>query len=100
MGCYDISSKKISPSFSTKDVADKKGYNWYKMGRATIPQSCDLFFNRAWTIQLPVAYPETIGRTFDVWASLKFTGPMYHPDEKDGDSFMFLDLVILEVVKE
>ena len=99
MGCYDLSSKKASPNFSTKNVADKKDYNWYKMGRATIPQSCDLFFNRAWTIQLPVSYPETIGRTFDVWASLKFTGPMYHPEEKDGESYMYLDLVVLEEVK-
>ncbi|MBQ7650657.1 MAG: DUF4838 domain-containing protein [Victivallales bacterium] len=100
MGCYDLSLKKTSPTFSAKSVADRKGYNWYKMGRATIPQSCDLFFNRAWTIQLPVAYPETIGRTYDVWASLKFTGPMYQPDDKEGESYMFLGLVVLEEVRE
>ena len=100
MGAYNLSQKKTSPTFTTKNVADRKGYNWYKMGRATIPQSCDLYFNRAWTIQLPVSYPETIGRTYDVWASLKFTGPMYQPESQDGESYMHLGLVILEEVKE
>ena len=79
-----------------------KGYEWYKMGRVTLSDRSDLFFNRAWMIQLPVSYSRTLtaGKTFDIWASLKFTGPMYQPDEKDGDSFMYLNLVVLLEVED
>ncbi|MBO4344506.1 MAG: DUF4838 domain-containing protein, partial [Victivallales bacterium] len=98
MGCYDLNFKKTNPWFKMADVSDKHGYNWYKMGRVTVKPRNDLFFNRSWTIQIPISYPETLGRTFDVWASIKFTGPMYHPDEKDGESFIWQDLVILEDV--
>ena len=99
MGCYDRDTKKVPVVSKINTVADKHGYNWYKLERVTVKERNDLYFNRAWTIQLPISYVETIGRTFDVWASLKFTGPMYHPDEKEGESFMYLDLVILEEVK-
>ena len=97
MGCYDLNFKKTSPWFKMATV-DKHGYNWYKLGRVTVKERNNLFFNRSWTIQIPISYPETVGRTFDVWASIKFTGPMYHPDEKDGDSFIWQDMVILEDV--
>ncbi len=99
MGCYDLNFKKTSPLFKMATV-EKHGYNWYKLGRVTVKERNDLFFNRSWTIQIPISYPETLGRTFDVWASIKFTGPMYYPDEKDGDSFIWQDLVILKEVKE
>ncbi len=100
MGRYDLETKKQSPYFSMKTVSEKPGYSWYKMGRVTVGRRDDLFFNRSWTIQIPISYPETLGRTFDVWASIKFTGPMYHTNEKDSESFIWQDLVILEEVKE
>ncbi len=99
MGCYDNDSKKTSSTFKMETIG-KTGYNWYKMGRVDVKKRSDLYFNRSWTIQIPVSFDETVGKSFDVWASLKFTGPMYQPNEKEGDSFMYLDLVILEEVKE
>ena len=99
MGCYDNDTRRTAPIFKMSTI-DKTGYNWYKMGRINVKKRSDLYFNRAWTIQIPISFEETVGNTFDVWASLKFTGPMYHPDEKAGDSFMYLDLVILEKVKD
>ena len=98
MGCYDNDTKRIAP-ISKITAIDRKGYNWYKMGRVKVKKNCDLYFNRAWTIQIPISYEETVGSEYDVWASLKFTGPMYQTEE-NGDSFMYLDLVILEEVKE
>ncbi len=99
MGCYDNDTKRMAPVVKM-DAIGKTGYNWYKMGRVNVAKRSDLYFNRAWTIQIPISYGETVGKTFDVWASLKFTGPMYQPAEKEGDSFMYLDFVILEEVKE
>ncbi len=99
MGCYDSDTKRTAPIVKMDAIA-KTGYNWYKMGRVSVKKRSDLYFNRAWTIQIPISYVETIGQSFDVWASLKFTGPMYHPKEKEGESFMYLDFVILEVVND
>ena len=99
MGCYNFKTKKTNPYFTMKTVAENSGYNWYKMGRLTVKDLDELFFTKSWTIQVLISYPETIGRTFDVWASIKFTGPMYHPDEKEGESFIWHDMVILEEVK-
>ncbi len=98
MGCYDAKNRKAVVEFSMGTVGDSSGYNWYKMGRVTVTEECILYFNRSWTIQVPISYPETMGRTFDVWAELKFTGPMYHPEIKDGESFINLGLVVLEEV--
>ena len=99
MGCYDNDTKRTAPIVKI-DAIGKTGYNWYKLGSVNVKKRSDLYFNRAWTIQIPISCEETVGNTFDVWASLKFTGPMYHPDEKAGDSFMYLDLVILEETKD
>ena len=102
MGCYDVKERKTIQYASFTQLKDGTGYGWYKLGRVTLPERGDLFFNRAWTVQIPVSYPRTLtaGKTFDIWASLKFTGPMYRPEEKEGESYMYLDLVIMEEVKE
>ncbi|MBR4673490.1 MAG: DUF4838 domain-containing protein [Victivallales bacterium] len=101
MGCYNVEAAKTI-KYESFNTVKGKGYEWYKMGRVTLSDRSDLFFNRAWTIQLPVSYPRTLtaGKTFDIWASLKFTGPMYQPDEKDGDSFMYLNFVVLKEVED
>ncbi len=98
MGCYDLAAKKNIASFSMKTVSEKAGYSWYKMGRVTITENCELFFSRAWTTQIHISFPETIGRTYDVWAELKFIGPMYHANQQ-GDSHIFLGLMILAEVQ-
>ena len=95
MGCYDLAAKKNIASFSMKTVSEKAGYTWYKMGRVTMTENCELFFSRAWTTKIQISFPETIGKTFDVWAELKFVGPMYHQNQQ-GDSNIFLGLVVLE----
>ena len=98
MGCYDLTGKKNLSYFSLKEVSDKSGYSWYKMERVTVKENCELFFSRAWTTQVQASSPETIGKTFDVWAALKFTGPMYHKDQQ-GESNIYLGLVALEEVQ-
>ncbi len=97
MGCYDLVGGRNIASRRLNDVFDRTGYSWYSMGHVTIKENCELYFSRAWTTKLQISFPETIGKTFEVWASLKFAGPMYHPNQ-NGDSNVFLGLVVLEEI--
>ena len=94
MGCFDLAAKKSLLATTIDSVSEKSGYSWYKMGRITITENCELFFSRAWTTQIHISVPETIGKTYDVWAELKFVGPMYHQNQQ-SDSHIFLGLVTL-----
>ena len=58
MGCYNVEAAKTI-KYESFNTVKGKGYEWYKMGRVTLSDRSDLFFNRAWTIQLPVSYPRT-----------------------------------------
>jgi hypothetical protein len=45
---------------------------------------------------LNVAPPEFNGKEFEIWASVKFTGPKFFADEQ-GKSYIYIDRVALIV---
>ncbi len=94
MGVYDTETKKL---LASKDFAKPlgKGYNWYKFdGSVTLPKQGYIFMTRSWTTQLSVTLSEFSGKEFEIWASVKFTGPKFFNDSQ-GKSYIYIDRVIL-----
>ncbi|MBO4620011.1 MAG: DUF4838 domain-containing protein [Victivallales bacterium] len=97
MGYFDRTTAKTEPVTFFEPMPEEPGYGWYCLGRVKFSKRCDLFFTRAWSVQVPFAYPEITDRTFEVWASIKFTGPMYRPGQP-GDNCIYIGLVLLKEV--
>ncbi|MBO4620830.1 MAG: hypothetical protein J5654_12060, partial [Victivallales bacterium] len=94
LGFYDVGNRK-SLGIIQFDKPVGSGYNWYRLpGTVRVPKDGTLYLTRAWTTQLRVAYPELIGRDFEVWASVKFTGPKFLADSTDKN-YVFVDRVAL-----
>ncbi len=94
-GVYDGTLKK---SLGGGQVAKPEGpgYHWYRICQTTLTPDAYLWLTRAWTTQLKIAnyLLDLEGREFEIWVSVKFTGPMFQPDAQ-GDSFIWIDRVIL-----
>jgi len=87
-GLYDTRTKMVSGGTPIKneDVTGP-GYNWYKMGTYIIGQNHYLYFFWSCIIQLDVfdLYDINVhNQKFDIWASIKFTGPHF-PFPKAGE---------------
>ena len=82
----------FSPKF---DKPIGVGYNWYRMGKTVrLPFHSFIWMTRAWTTQLPSAHSYIYGREFEIWVSVKFTGPKFFADSNDGN-FIYIDRVLL-----
>lgn len=80
-GVYDIENHKerLSSNLLPADVPGP-GYNWYKLGETTLGGNEYLFFTWPWHIQLDLADAFDKRRPdqkVEIWAHLKFEGPMY-----------------------
>ncbi len=95
-GAYDTKTKK---SLGSGQVAKPEGdgYMWYRICKVKFTDSCYLWLTRSWTTQLRVNnFAPLTGKELEIWASVKFTGPMFRPGTS-GDSFIWIDRVILAV---
>ncbi|MBR3652013.1 MAG: DUF4838 domain-containing protein [Victivallales bacterium] len=94
MGVYDQRNTKtiISTKF---DKPYGKGYNWYKLpGIIHLPKDGYVYLTRAWTTKVGLSNPEIAERDFEIWASVKFTGPKFFADSKDKN-YIYIDRVVL-----
>ena len=94
-GLYDCAKRKTLCECAFASVG-WKGYKWIKIGTATIPRTSYVWFTRSWCLQHDLKRSaELAGRTFDIWASVKFTGPLFQKGES-GRSHVWVDGVVLE----
>lgn len=94
-GVYDQAAKKTLTTRSHAKIASRPGYQWYCFGRTKVPADGYVWFSRAWTTQLKTSgYPELVGKDVEVWAHVKFTGPLYWPGAT-GESHIWVDRVVL-----
>ncbi len=92
-GLYD--SEKPLTMLNTVMTVEKHGYNFYYVGKATIPQKGEVFVTRSWRIKLNVTGREYLtGKEFDIWVSAKFTGPKYFKDDTQPD-YIYVDRILL-----
>ena len=96
IGFYDDNAEKSLGSKSFGKIPEGSGYHWYKLPNpVTIPENGLFYMTRAWTTQLKTGYPQLIGKTFEIWASAKFTGKQFHPEQVNEHEYIFIDRVVL-----
>ena len=93
LGVYDPKVAKTTAE-SSVSAASCDGYRWYALGRVSLPKSYYLYFSRQWTLKLQVGSPDMDGRTFDIRAHLKFTGPLFGC--AGTENAVYVDRVVFE----
>jgi len=98
-GLYDtINLKEYSGTPITAPDVPGRGYHWYKMGTFPLRPGYYLYFFWSWIIQLDLdnAFdPRRPDQQFDIWARLKFEGPMFpHGQEGEADA-IYVERVVL-----
>ena len=93
IGVYDVKNTKgvISKTFG---APIGKGYNWYKLGSTIMPKDGYIYLTRSWTTQLRTAQAEIAEKEFEIWASVKFTGPKFFQDSTDKN-YIYVDRIVL-----
>ena len=94
IGVYDQRNTKTLIS-TTFEKPAAKGYNWYKLPRIIhLPKDGYVYLTRAWTTKLDVSNPEIAEKDFEIWASVKFTGPKFFADSTDKN-YIYIDRIVL-----
>jgi hypothetical protein len=55
-----------------------------------------LYATRKWTVQLPVSLPDMNGKTFEIKALVKFTGPKFFAESAEPNEIRIARLVYVE----
>ena len=98
-GVYDEKAERGLGSGECAKVQGD-GYHWYRICKAKFTPTCYLWLTRAWTTQLRAGnYRELSGKELEVWASVKFTGPMFQSGCYAGRSYIWIDRLILVLPK-
>ena len=96
LGVYDPANKRNVASKSW-DRPSGLGYRWYSLGRVTLPKrSFYLYATRKWTVQLPVSLPDMNGKTFEIKALVKFTGPKFFAESAEPNEICIARVVYVE----
>ncbi|MBO4344114.1 MAG: DUF4838 domain-containing protein [Victivallales bacterium] len=94
IGVYDQKNAKgVTSKTFAKPIG--KGYNWYKLdGIVHMPKDGYVYLTRSWTTQLRTANVELAEHDFEIWASVKFTGPKFFDGSKDKN-YIYIDRIVL-----
>ncbi|MBO4344141.1 MAG: DUF4838 domain-containing protein [Victivallales bacterium] len=93
IGVYDEKDQKgVADIAFTRPVGE--GYNWYRLPNVHFPKKCFIYMTRQWTTQLhsDTQFAELTGQVFDIWVSVKFTGPKFFADSTDAN-YIYIDRV-------
>ncbi len=80
------------------DQIKSGGYNWCKIGTVKLSSDCYMPFFWSWILQVGVADafdPNHEDAKFDVWLSIKFTGPAYPFGKAQDPNTISIDRLIL-----
>ncbi len=74
------------------------GYHWYRVARVRPQMGAYVYFLSDWTVQFPLDAVATLsgGETeYDLWASVKFTGPGYPAGSPEEASTVCIERIVL-----
>ncbi|MPN44942.1 hypothetical protein SDC9_192509 [bioreactor metagenome] len=74
-------------------------FQLYKLGNAPISSACYLWTMGSWAAGINMGSLYTAGESpdkkYEVWVSLKFEGPGYHPASKARENRVWLDRAVV-----
>ena len=99
-GLYDSVGKRFLLNRKiAKDEIVIDRYHLYKLGDAPIPSACYLWTMGSWTAGFNMGSLYTAGESpdkkYEIWVSLKFEGPGYHPASKAKKNRVWLDRAVV-----
>lgn len=98
-GLYDRINRAFIARTGVKagDINDP-GYGLYRLGRLAVPPGSYIWITNSWRIQIPVGFAHDTARPdqqWDIYVSLKLTGPTYPHGGADDEDAVWVDRVIL-----
>ncbi len=80
-GIYDASNEKdlLNNSITASQIPGP-GFHWYKLGDIALPKNTYIYLFWSWMIQINLKMDkagEKPGQIYEVWAQLKFEGPLF-----------------------
>jgi hypothetical protein len=100
-GLYDTANK-VGLNGTAIDVHDVpgRGYHWYQMGTFKVRPAYYLYFFWSWIIQLDLdnaVDARQPDQEFDIWARIKFEGPMFpHGRAEDPDAICVERIILVK----
>jgi hypothetical protein len=98
-GVYDIGGHKerLSTSLKAEEITGP-GYHWYKVGETSLGGEDYMFFTWSWGIHLDLAGAfdkKKPDQVYEIWADVKFEGPLYPHGKADAKNAISVDRVAL-----
>ncbi|MBQ7650570.1 MAG: DUF4838 domain-containing protein [Victivallales bacterium] len=75
--------------------SQEPGYHWYCAGKVKIQPNGYVYVTRAWTTKLQTGLRGIIGNEYEIWASVKFTGPKYMKGQDGQKDYIYVDRILL-----
>ena len=113
MGVYDQTAGRglIGRRLNERDVGVSldgdsiigPGYQLYKLGRTIVTPRCYVWLTKSWQVQQPLDMlhdPTRMDAKWDIYVSLKLTGPTYQHGKPDEKNAIYFDRLILVKVEE
>ena len=97
-GVYDYSTKAHTPIEITVAQVSGPGYRWYRLATTALGPQTVAWFTWNWGMQvgLSTAYrPDQPNRKFEVWASIRFSGPALLPGAAAEPNAVYIERVTL-----
>ena len=98
-GLYDEVTGKLITAADIKGAeVTSPGYHWFRLGETKLTANSLLYFTWSWIIQNDVndAFdPSAPDTRYEIWANIKFEGPLY-PHSREGEkNAIFIDRIAL-----
>ncbi len=98
-GVYSGRDKKtlLQSSFTPEGISGP-GYNWYRLGEVAPTPHSYVFFTWSWRLQFyisDVAEAKNPTQKYEVWANVKFEGPLFPHGKATEQNAVSVDRVIL-----
>ena len=78
------------------NIGPRGEYRFYDMGEVTVTQDCFVELNTYWfQANISEAYVEGSFNKAKVYASLKFQGPTFYPDDKASKNQVWCDRIVV-----
>ena len=98
-----VEKKTIAGSPIKADAIPGPGYHWYKMGTFVVVPGTYAYFFWSWIIQVEIDRvfdPADPNVQFDIWARIKFEGPLF-PHAKAGQKdAIYVERLVLQSCKD
>ena len=95
IGFYNVKIKQGGGiTLQPQEIPTDEKFHLYKLGNATIMSPLYINFDKTWNFRAWLATVGIVPENWDIWVSIKFTGPNFAPGSKNPNRVLF-DRILL-----